>query len=120
MEYDVGMRSAPPNGSRLSCGACAGGRKELWRCTVNAAGAQTDASLESRPRQLQAHVRRRWTEILKRRRVAPQNRMPNVSGVDTRLWPLWMCNLASAKASMLRMGKRSPTPGTSQPLCPTD
>src|SRR6059036_2527964 len=48
---------ALPNGSRLSCGANAGGRKRpAWR--YHLAGAQTSASSESRPRQLQALVRR--------------------------------------------------------------
>src|SRR6266513_1440945 len=46
-----------PNGSRLSCGANAGGRKRpVLRYRL--AGAQTSASFECRPRQLQALVRR--------------------------------------------------------------
>ena len=47
---------ARPNGSRLSCGASAGGRKRPVLRHVPA-GAQTYASPESRPRQLQALVR---------------------------------------------------------------
>src|SRR5207249_4745298 len=47
-----------PNGSRLSCGASAGGRKRLTLRDL-LAGAQTSASSESRPRQLQALVRQR-------------------------------------------------------------
>src|SRR6266566_6766245 len=47
----------PPNGSRLSCGAKAGGRKRP-ALRYELVGAQTHASPESRPRQLQAHVRR--------------------------------------------------------------
>src|SRR5438445_13683035 len=50
--------SAPPNGSRLSCGAKAGGRKRP-ALRYRLAGAQTSASFECRPRQLQAHVRQR-------------------------------------------------------------
>jgi len=48
----------PPNGSRLSCGANAGGRKgaALRRKRV---GEQTDDSFKNRPRQLQALVRPR-------------------------------------------------------------
>ena len=46
-----------PNGSRLSCGASAGRRKRPVLLYVPA-GAQTSASFESRPRQLQALVRR--------------------------------------------------------------
>jgi len=42
-----------PNGSRLSCGASAGGRKHA-ALRYQLAGAQTSASLEGRPRQLQA------------------------------------------------------------------
>src|SRR5439155_22321633 len=48
--------SAPPNGSRLSCGASAGGRKHL-ALRYELVGAQTYPSSESRPRQLQALVR---------------------------------------------------------------
>ncbi len=48
--------SAPPNGSRLSCGASAGWRKRP-ALRYRLAGAQTSASSESRPRQLQALVR---------------------------------------------------------------
>jgi len=47
-----------PNGSRLSCGASAGKRKRSVLRDLRA-GAQTYASSKSRPRQLQAHVRRR-------------------------------------------------------------
>ena len=47
---------APPNGSRLSCGASAGGRKRpVLRYLLG--GAQTYRSAEGRPRQLQALVR---------------------------------------------------------------
>src|SRR2546426_8917747 len=46
----------PPNGSRLSCGASAGGRKRS-ALRYELVGAQPRASSESRPRQLQAHVR---------------------------------------------------------------
>src|SRR3989440_13099076 len=49
---------SPPNGSRLSCGASAGGRKRP-ALRYESAGAQTSASFECRPRQLQAHVRQR-------------------------------------------------------------
>ncbi len=54
--------SAPPNGSRLSCGASAGGRKHpaLW---YELAGAQTYASSEGRPRQLQALVRQPLIDV---------------------------------------------------------
>src|SRR5947208_1381585 len=45
-----------PNGSRLSCGASAGWRKRP-ALRYRLAGAQTSASAESRPRQLQALVR---------------------------------------------------------------
>src|SRR6266566_6925458 len=48
--------SAPPNGSRLSCGASADGRKRP-ALRYELVGAQTWASSENRPRQLQAHVR---------------------------------------------------------------
>src|SRR2546426_186383 len=51
-------RCTPPNGSRLSCGASAGGRKRP-ALRYELAGAQTSASSESRPRQLQALVRQR-------------------------------------------------------------
>src|SRR5437016_4542293 len=47
---------APSNGSRLSCGASADGRKRP-ALRYELAGAQTDVSSESRPRQLQALVR---------------------------------------------------------------
>src|SRR5437762_13535201 len=47
-----------PNGSRLSCGASAGGRKRP-ALRYELVGAQTYASFESRPRQLQALVRPR-------------------------------------------------------------
>jgi len=46
----------PPNGSRLSCGASAEGRKRP-ALRYEFAGAQTYASSEGRPRQLQALVR---------------------------------------------------------------
>ena len=45
-----------PNGSRLGCGASAGGRKQP-ALRYEVAGAQTYAASESRPRQLQALVR---------------------------------------------------------------
>src|SRR2546422_5695750 len=45
-----------PNGSRLSCGASAGGRKRP-ALRYELVGAQTSASSEGRPRQLQALVR---------------------------------------------------------------
>ena len=45
-----------PNGSRLSCGASAGGRKRP-ALRDRPAAAQMPASFESQPRQLQAHVR---------------------------------------------------------------
>src|SRR5882762_2345535 len=48
--------SAPPNGSRLICGANAGGRKPP-DLRYELVGAQTHASPETRPRQLQALVR---------------------------------------------------------------
>jgi len=54
MAYVLG----PPNGSRLSCGASASGRKHP-ALRYRLAGAQTHASSESRPHQLQALVRRR-------------------------------------------------------------
>ena len=54
----IGSSSSPPNGSRLSCGASAGGRKRA-ALQYELVGAQTYASFETRPRQLQAHVRRR-------------------------------------------------------------
>ena len=47
-----------PNGSRLSCGATAGGRKRP-ALRYELVGAQTYASPERRPRQLQALVRQR-------------------------------------------------------------
>src|ERR1041385_4802089 len=56
MGYRGGVGAVPPNGSRLSRGASAGGRKHL-ALRYELAGAQTFASPESRPRQLQAHVR---------------------------------------------------------------
>ena len=46
-----------PNGSRLSCGAKAGGRKHP-ALRYEFVGAQAYASFQSRPRQLQALVRR--------------------------------------------------------------
>src|SRR6266480_922977 len=49
-----------PNGSRLSCGANADGRKRP-ALRYELVGAQTHASFESRPRQLQALVRRQRT-----------------------------------------------------------
>src|SRR2546427_585238 len=55
------------NGSRLSCGAKAGGRKRP-ALRYELVGAQTDASSESRPRQLQALVRpHRTNQRLERR-----------------------------------------------------
>ena len=51
------MLKAQPNGSRLSCGASPGGRKRPELRDL-LAGAQTYASSKSRPRQLQALVRR--------------------------------------------------------------
>src|SRR5436190_23858825 len=52
-----------PNGSRLSCGASAGGRKHS-ALRYKRAGAQTHASPERRPRQLQALVRQlAWTHL---------------------------------------------------------
>src|SRR2546429_7168159 len=48
--------STLPNGSRLSCGASASGRKRL-ALRYQLAGGQTPASSESWPRQLQALVR---------------------------------------------------------------
>src|SRR2546427_5082911 len=45
-----------PNGSRLSCGASAGGRNRA-ALRYELVGEQTYASSESRPRQLQALVR---------------------------------------------------------------
>src|SRR5438034_557338 len=63
--------STLPNGSRLSCGVSAGRRKRpvLW---YPSAGAQTDASFESRPRQLQALVRRHPFEAQTRVSVSPR------------------------------------------------
>src|SRR2546427_10274856 len=52
------LKRAPPNGSRLSCGASACGRKHP-ALRYELVGAQTHASPESQPRQLQALVRRR-------------------------------------------------------------
>ena len=51
-------RLSLPNGSRLSCGASAGRRKRR-ALRYEPVGAQTYASSESRPRQLQALVRQR-------------------------------------------------------------
>jgi len=51
-----GQVRKPPNGSRLSCGASARGRKRP-ALRYELVGAQTSASSESRPRQLQALVR---------------------------------------------------------------
>ena len=48
--------SVLPNGSRLSCGASAGGRKRP-ALRYELVGAQAYGSFESRPRQLQALVR---------------------------------------------------------------
>src|SRR2546429_7985708 len=56
MNRRVLMGVALPNGSRLSCGASAGGRKHP-ALRYELVGAQTHASAESRPRQLQALVR---------------------------------------------------------------
>src|SRR5437773_2790723 len=57
---EIGMNAheadQPPNGSRLSCGASADGRKRP-ALRYELVGAQTYASSESRPRQLQALVR---------------------------------------------------------------
>src|SRR5438046_2498746 len=50
-------QSRPPNGSRLSCGASARGRKRP-ALRYELVGAQTYGSSDSRPRQLQALVRR--------------------------------------------------------------
>src|SRR2546426_6952404 len=50
------LDGALPNGSRLSCGASARGRKHP-ALRYELVGAQTHASSESRPRQLQALVR---------------------------------------------------------------
>jgi len=47
---------ALPNGSRLSCGATAGGRKRP-ALRYELVGAQTYVSSKGRPRQLQALVR---------------------------------------------------------------
>ena len=60
------------NGSRLSCGANAGWRK-LPALRYRLAGAQTEDSSESRPRQLQALVRRRHisvAQVCKKRNAA--------------------------------------------------
>src|SRR5438034_11008040 len=51
-----------PNGSRLSCGASARRRKRPALRDLPA-GAQTHASSESQPRQLQALVRRRRCRV---------------------------------------------------------
>src|SRR5437773_10784581 len=65
----------PPNGSRLSCGASADGRKHP-ALRYELVGVQTYASSESRPRQLQALVKPRpvksqrvddWCERVDRR-----------------------------------------------------
>src|SRR5881628_3342556 len=58
----AGNLNVLPNGSRLSCGAHAGGRKRPVRRYLRA-GAQTYASSESRPRQLQALVRQQLPHL---------------------------------------------------------
>jgi len=58
LNEDVPAHGTLPNGSRLSCVAKTGGRKRL-ALRYRLAGAQTYVSPESRPRQLQALVRRR-------------------------------------------------------------
>ncbi len=62
------MGVVAPNGSRLSCGANAGGRKRpALRYLL--AGAQTSASPESRPRQLQALVRHHGSGMARSRQI---------------------------------------------------
>src|SRR6266550_4327866 len=68
-----------PNGSRLSCGANARGRKRL-ALRHQLAGAQTNASSESRPRQLQALVRRLLETRLSQ--VYSRDKPPNSIGLS--------------------------------------
>ncbi len=57
-----------PNGSRLSCGASAGRRKRP-ALRYRLAGAQTSASAEGRPRQLQALVRHHGSGMERSRQI---------------------------------------------------
>src|SRR6266480_4637045 len=52
------LKRAPPNGSRLSCGRDAGGRKVVERQTERLAREGTQFFPTCERRQLQAHVRR--------------------------------------------------------------
>jgi len=70
-----------PNGSRLSCGASAGGRKRP-ALRYELVGAQTYASFESRPRQLQALVRPRALP-----NVAPLRPTPQIPTIEAEWWP---------------------------------
>jgi len=62
------MWALPPNGSRLSCGASAGGRKRP-ATRYRLAGAQTYASSRSRPRRLQALVRHHGSGMDRSRQI---------------------------------------------------
>src|SRR5216684_5251831 len=62
-----------PNGSRLSCGRNAGGRKAVERQKKRTPARQRNSSLLASARQLQAHVRRR-AEVSGSRRAPRQPR----------------------------------------------
>src|SRR5437867_5174646 len=84
------LDAALPNGSRLSCGASADGRKHP-ALLYELAGAQTYASSEGRPRQLQALVRqharasvhRETDSLVMRSPVMFQRPPPEVSQPDS-------------------------------------
>src|SRR5437016_6319778 len=70
--------AAPPNGSRLSCAATAGGRKRpVLRYLLS--GAQAHYSFESRPRQLQVLVRQHREPWLRNHLEVFLSRPPNLS-----------------------------------------
>ncbi len=76
------MGKLPPNGSRLSCGASASGRKHP-ALRYELVGEQPYASFEGRPRQLQALVRRQMLHGSTRLIVATIER--KTSGATPRL-----------------------------------
>src|SRR5205814_4739542 len=82
---EIGMNAheadQPPNGSRLSCGASADGRKRP-ALRYELVGAQTYASSESRHRQLQALVRPRALP-----NVAPLRPTPQIPTIEAEWWP---------------------------------
>src|SRR5881396_697992 len=84
------LPKAPPNGSRLSCGASAGRRKRP-ALRYELVGAQTYASSESRPRQLQALVGAR----LLRRPNIDRKEEPRRRRLNSKRYGVWPTGLRS-------------------------